>query len=262
MADVEKRPAILRIRQFRGFALTMFCDVCGTKYDNGDLRATSKYCMQCGETLPKLIVDALQDQQCSSQREPNCSDIQPNTPFTPRTQPHDSPIEPFGGDEEESYGSPDTLRNEILSTGNISAPSSEYGHSPSQPPSNESSMDSDYEEADRRQSVEIESDDDDTITIDDLSPSTASLNIEDYGLPPPFPVPIRYNRAFPRHVIGKVLGGGLQTTYPVPGDRRNPMYACVRSNLCPILPSRQGAHGIMITGAIPKELVRPLIVHC
>jgi len=236
----------------------MFCDVCGTKYEDGDLRATSKYCMQCGETLPKLIVNALRGRERAGQRESNSSCRQPRTPFTARTQPHDSPIEPFGGGEEDLYGSPDTLRNENPTTGNISARSSEYRHSHSPSPSIESSMDSDYEEPNHRQSVEIESDDDDTILTDDPCPSTMNLNIEDYDLPPPFPVPIRYNRAFPRHVIGKVLGGSLQTTWPVPGDRRNPMYACVRSNLCPTLPSEQGAHGVMITGAIPEELVHPL----
>jgi hypothetical protein len=84
----------------------MFCDVCGTKYENSDLRATSKYCMQCGETLPKLIVDALKGRQRSGQTEPI---RQPSTSFHPRTQPHDGPIEPLGGDEEDLYGSPDTL---------------------------------------------------------------------------------------------------------------------------------------------------------
>ena len=233
----------------------MFCDVCGTKYENSDLRATSKYCMQCGETLPKLIVDALKGRQRSGQTEPI---RQPSTSFHPRTQPHDGPIEPLGGDEEDLYGSPDTLRNETPTTGNVSAHSPEYSR-PSSPSSIESSMDSDYEEANSNR--DIESEDDNSMSIDDPSPQTMSLNI-DYDLPPPFPVPIRYNRAFPRHVIVKVLGGGPQTTWPVPRDRRNSMYACVRSNLCPTLPSQQGAHGVMITGAIPKELVPALNVLC
>ena len=226
----------------------MFCDVCGTKYTDGDLRATSKYCMQCGETLPKLIVDTLRHEQ---RREPDRLHVQPRSPSTPLTQTYGGAIAPSGGDEEDLYGSPESLRNETPAAQNSLRSPGDI-HSPS--PSVESMMDSDYEEP-NIQSVDNESEAEASISIDP-SPSTLSLNIADYDLPPPFPVPERCNLAFPRHIVGKILGGGHQITWPRARDRRHPMYACVRSNLNPTLPTQSGAHGIMITGPVHKDLVQ------
>lgn len=89
------------------------------------------------------------------------------------------------------------------------------------------------------------------------SPTTTilSLDIADYNLPPPFPVPERYNTPFSRRkVITKILGGNTQKTYPVAADRRYPMYACPRMDSNPTIPRYQGHHGILITKPVPREL--------
>lgn len=238
--------------------MTMFCDICRAEYENGDLRATSKYCMQCGEHLPTFILDAIVDRQRTIQQQANGSPIQPATPYTPPRRTQYNPVESLRGARLGVSGSPDTLPSETPLARNASTRASRGRRSPSpslsHSPSIESLADSDYEET-ARKPPEIESEDDDLMSIDPPS-SALSLNIQDYNLPPPFPAPERCNRPFPRRIIAKILGGGPQTTWPLAGDRRHPMYACVRSNLCPILPSQQGAHGIMITGTMPKQMVR------
>ena len=246
---------------------TFFCDVCGTKYEDGDLRATSKYCMQCGETLPKLIVDGLQDRQRPSPRERNRPACEPTTPFTVPTHRFDRPIEPLEETKKActDHHTPHSPRNETRAVQSVSTRSSNNIHTPTLSPSVVSLTDLDYEQPDRL-SAEIEAEDGDHMSVD-ASPSTLSLNIEDYDLPPAFPVPHRYKQLFPRRIISKILGGGHQITWPRARDRRHPMYACVRSNLNPTLPSQSGAHGIMVTGPVPKELVHPpisyvLIIAC
>jgi hypothetical protein len=82
-----------------------------------------------------------------------------------------------------------------------------------------------------------------------------SLDIKAYNLPPPFPVPSHNNQTFSRRLISKVLGGNPQKIYPMSGDRKTPMYACLRRDQNPTVPNFQGSNGILITKPIPSDLV-------
>ena len=39
--------------------VSMFCDVCGTGFQKGDLRPQSKFCPMCGEQLQKWIIGSI-----------------------------------------------------------------------------------------------------------------------------------------------------------------------------------------------------------
>jgi len=227
----------------------MFCDACGSNVE-GCLRPISRYCPKCGASLLKWIVDAVhanfatQLDPCSAQRKGHPQSLR---------QPSPVGLEAFGQDDEEEdlYGVPPN------SNSRSATPPLEI-HSPSPSPSVESSSVSEtsdgYSEYQESETVSTDNESEPIRSIADFSPEL-SLDIRDHNLPPPFPVPERYNQAFPRRIIAKLLGGSPQNTYPVGRDRRHPMYACPKMSNNPTLPIVAGAHGILITRPVPRELV-------
>jgi len=209
--------------------MALFCDICGTKFEEGDLRPQSKFCLVCGEELSLWIKNKLQTRT----RVPVLTEIrgQSRPPRNPRSA---SALAEHGicMDDPPNIG--------ITNTDN-SPPLSEYGHS------------------------ELEDVEGSSI-VAPLSPQTTvasaprdnpelSLDINTYDFPPSFPVPSRYNQPFHRRkVITKILGGNNQTTYPTSVNGSG-VYACLRMDMNPLSPPFAGAHGIIITRPIPKTLV-------
>ena len=238
--------------QERFTELKMFCDVCGIKFEDGALRPKSRYCPKCGETLLKWIVDAVQAnqppqrEQCIVQRNENPQSLRRLSPVAQ---------EPFGSynEEEDLYGVPPN------SNPRNAAPLAVRSPLPS--PSVESSSSETYDGYSDYRESDAASTDNDAESIRSISDFSLelSLDIRDHNLPPPFPVPQRYNQAFPRRIIAKLLGGSPQNTYPVGRDRCHPMYACPKMSNNPTLPTVTGAHGILITRPVPKELVLSFI---
>ena len=172
----------------------MFCDVCGTGYEDGDLTSRSQYCPRCGTELLKWIIDALQQKHQPSHGQLGFTSSDTQFSQTPST---------------------DDKSERTYSISLKSAPGPEFPR--------------------------------------------LSLDIKTYNLPPPFPVPSQYNQAFfSRRLISKILGGNPQKIYPMSGDRKTPMYACLRRDQNPTVPSFQGSHGILISKPIPSDLVTSL----
>ena len=228
--------------------MTIYCDACGIEFV--DLRPQSRYCPKCGISLQTWVIEAMQRNQPPAgerSRVQRTEDSQSNSPLSP------APQEPLVGqdDEEDLYRFPPDSN-----TRNATSPLAI--HSPSRPAPVESVSGSEtpdgYSEYQESETASTDGESESVLSATDLS-TELSLNIRDHNLPPPFPVPARYNQAFPRRIITKLLGGNPQTTYPLARDRRRPMYACPKMSNNPTLPSFAGAHGVLITKPVPKELV-------
>ena len=228
----------------------MFCDSCRFKFEDGHLRPQSRYCPNCGISLLKLIVDSVQAsqppprEQGTAQRKENSQSLRQLSPVAQA---------PLGShdEEEDLCGVPPNSNSR-----NATPPVAVHSQSPA--PSVESSSVSEtsdgYSEYQESETASTDNDSESIHSVADFAPEL-SLHIRDHNLPPPFPVPARYNQAFPRRIIAKLLGGSPQNTYPVGRDRRHPMYACPKMSNNPTLPTVAGAPGILITRPVPKELV-------
>ena len=239
-----------------------FCDVCGTKFQEGDLRPKSKFCPMCGEQLSPWVIEGITVQASpatSTTNAPSTASIsqpqqdtivvarvpRPNSPGTilSSLQSVRAPVTP-------SQRTDSAAQRQSLSI----TPESSTRYPP--PP--------DLDEIEETTSIE-EPEDSASSECTLLIPPTQtpdypelSLDIKTYNLPPPFPVPSRYNQAFSRRrVICKLLGGNTQRTYPVSKNRKYPMYACPRMDHNPTVPRTNGHHGILITKPIPREFVLP-----
>jgi hypothetical protein len=228
--------------------MTIYCDACGIELVG--LRPQSRYCPKCGISLQTWVIEAMQRNEPPAperSRVQRTEDSQSNPPLSP------DPQEPFVGqdDEEDLYGVPPNS-NARNATSPLAI------HSPSRSASVESVSGSEtrdgYSEYQESEVASTDGESESGLPMTDLS-TELSLNIRDHNLPPPFPVPARYNQAFPRRIINKILGGSPQTTYPVTKDRHRPMYACPKMSQNPTLPSFAGAHGVLISKPVPKELV-------
>ena len=265
-------------RALRLLTMVRFCDICGTRFEDGDLRPQSRYCPMCGEQLPKWVIQAIVA--------PSASHINiPSPSATPALQA-DPPSEGTKGTNDPTHIerslSPGTIRVLPLfheaSIHNTSTqqnapiqlrpglpesaiPPIEFIHSPlsSEVGDEENTLSTAGEEVNQ----ESESPEDSPSRLSTPTPSFAelSLDIKTYNLPPPFPVPSRYNQAFSRRrVICKLLGGNNQVMYPISKSRKYPRYACPRMDYNPTAPAIHGHHGILITKPIPREFVFSLLL--
>jgi len=199
----------------------LFCDICGAKFEEGDLRPQSKFCLVCGEELSPWIKNKLQTRMPV----PLLTEI----PHPPRNPPSRSAMaeNSICMDDPPNIGMTNTVNSPPLSECEDVEGSSIV--SPLSPQTTVASAPRDYPEL--------------------------SLDINAYGFPPSFPVPSRYNQPFHRRkVISKILGGNNQTTYPVSVNGSG-VYACLRMDMNPLSPPFAGAHGMIITRPIPKTLV-------
>jgi hypothetical protein len=184
--------------------MVMFCDACGTRFENGDIQPNTRLCFVCGNALPQWLIDA-----AVNPRQYAVDDL-PTTEVSTLTSTETM---------SEPSSIPESIR--VLSASD---------NTDSEPPSRATSP----------------------------AAPELSLDITTYDLPPPFPVPSRYNQPFLRpKVIAKILGGGMQVTYPVSRSREFPMYACPRMDYNPTVPAIHGHHGILITKPMPREFVFP-----
>lgn len=212
-------------------SMVLFCDVCGTRFEQGDLRPRSRFCLVCGEELSAWVKKKL-DEESLVPPSPVLSeiDVQPlprmNSKSIPATPPTETDMALDDEPTQQRRQTPISMDcdDAVVDESSIGSPL------PSQTSTTES-VTHDYPEL--------------------------SLDINTYNFPPSFPVPPHYGQPFNRRsVIMKVLGGGNQTTYPHAANGRG-IYVCLRMDMNPLSPRFAGAHGIIVTRPIPQALVSP-----
>jgi predicted nucleic acid-binding Zn-ribbon protein len=211
--------------------MVLFCDVCGTRFEKGDLRPQSKFCLVCGEELSAWVKKKL-DEASRIPPSPVLREIEVES--LPRKTSKILPATP--------------------STENEMAIDDETAEQRRQTPV---SIDCDVDEVDESSiASSLPSQISTTASVTQDYPEL-SLDINTYSFPPSFPVPPHYGQPFSRRsVIMKVLGGNNQTTYPHSANGRG-IYVCLRMDMNPLSPRFAGAHGIVVTRPMPPALVPP-----
>jgi hypothetical protein len=208
-------------------SMVLFCDVCGARFEKGDLRPQSKFCLVCGEELSAWVKKKLDE---ASHVPPSSVLSEIEVQPLPRRNSKNLPATPSTQTEMAIDKQPAERRRQTPISMDCDVDESSIGSPLPSQTSTTASVTDDYPEL--------------------------SLNINTYNFPPSFPVPPHYGEPFNRRsVIMKVLGGNNQTTYPHANGRE--IYVCLRMDMNPLSPCFAGAHGIIVTRPIPQALVPP-----
>jgi predicted nucleic acid-binding Zn-ribbon protein len=212
-------------------SMVLFCDVCGTRFEQGDLRPQSKFCLVCGEQLSAWVKKKL-DEASRVPPSPVLSEIEVQP--LPRRNSKTLPATPSTETEMALDDEPSEQRRQTPV-----------------------SMDCDVDEVDESSIASpLPAQTLTTAGVTHDYPEL-SLDINTYNFPPSFPVPPHYGQPFSRRsVIMKVLGGNNQTTYPHRANGRG-IYVCLRIDMNPLSPRFAGAHGIIVTRPMPTTVVNP-----